>query len=165
MKKAMVGLAVVAAMAVVSQQAVAQAQVRPIRFGAQATWANDFDFGVGARVIYPALGKMVGVSGLEGSASFDWFFPSLGNYFEINVNALYPVAIASMPKLRPYVGGGLNIAHSSWDVVIVSYSSTDIGLNALAGARFALGKFSTFAEAKIELSGGEQFAVTFGVLF
>ena len=165
MKKAMVGLAVVAAIAVVSQQALAQAQVRPIRFGAQATWANDFDFGVGARVIYPALGKMVGVSGLEGSASFDWFFPSLGNYFEINVNALYPVAIASMPKLRPYVGGGLNIAHSSWDVVIVSYSSTDIGLNALAGARFALGKFSTFAEAKIELSGGEQFAVTFGVLF
>ncbi len=165
MRKAMVGLAVVAAMAVVSQQALAQAQVSPIRFGAQVTYADDFDFGVGARVIYPALGKMVGVSGLEGSASFDWFFPSVGSYFEVNVNALYPVAIASMPKLRPYVGAGLNVARYSVDLGIVSASSTDIGLNALAGARFSMGKFSTFAEAKLELSGGEQFAVTFGVLF
>jgi len=106
------------------------------------------------------------VSGLEGSASFDWFFPSAGNrfisgdYFEINVNALYPVAIASVPKLSPYVGGGLNIGHESF----TGGSDTRIKLNALAGARFALGKFSTFAEAKIEL-GGELFALTFGVLF
>ena len=165
MRRAMVGLAVVAAMAVVSQQSLAQAQVRPIRFGAQATWADDSDFGIGARVLYPALGKMVGVSGLEGSASFDWFFPSLGNYFEINVNALYPISIAGMPKVSPYVGGGLNVARRSVDLVIVTASSTDIGLNALAGARFALGKLNTFAEAKIELGGGEQFALTFGVLF
>ena len=165
MRNAMVGLAVVAAMAVVSQQALAQAQVSPIRFGAQVTWADDFDFGVGARVVYPGLGKMVGVSGLEGAASFDWFFPSIGSYFEVNVNALYPVTITSMPKLRPYVGAGLNVARYSADLVLISVSSTDVGLNALAGARFALGKFSTFAEAKLELSGGEQFAVTFGVLF
>jgi hypothetical protein len=168
MRKAMVGLVVVAALAVVSQQAVAQANVRPIRFGVQGSWASDnVDFGVGARVVYPALGTMVKVAGLEGYASFDFFFP--GNsvtYWELNPGVTYNLALSGLKGVSPYVGGGLNVAHISVDLGgFGTASDTKMGLNVLGGGRFGLGKLSAFAEARYEIGGGERFVATFGILF
>jgi hypothetical protein len=164
MRKVIVGLAVVAAMGLVTQTAAAQttASVRPLRFGGEVNWATDTDFGVGGRVVYAALGEKVGLSGLEGILSMDVFFP--GNsvtLFDLNANVAYPLRLAGMPKLSPYVGGGLNIAHSSY----TGGSATHVGLDVLAGSRFALGALTAFGEGKIELHSGSQFVLTFGVLF
>ena len=162
MRKAMVGLAVVAGL--VTQTAAAQttASVRPLRFGGEVNWATDTDFGVGGRVVYAALGEKVGLSGLEGILSMDVFFP--GNsvtFLDLNANVAYPLRLTGMPKLSPYVGGGLNVAHSSY----TGGSATHVGLDVLAGSRFALGALTAFGEGKIEFHSGSQFVLTFGVLF
>ncbi len=168
MRKAMIALAVVAAAGLVAQTASAQtSSTRAVRFGVQADWGtDDVDLGVGARIVYPGLGTALNVKGLEGYASFDLFFP--GNsvtYWEINPGVTYNLTISGLTGFQPYVGGGLNIAHASVDAGIVTYSNTDVGLNLLGGGRFALGKLSAYAEGRIEISGGERFVATFGILF
>ncbi len=163
MRKVMLVLAVVAGTGLVAQAASAQsAATRPIRFGVQADWGTDnIDFGVGARLVYPGFATVVGVNGLEAYGSFDLFFPSGGNYWEINPGITYNVTLPGVTGFSPYVGGGLGIAHWSGGGV----SHTDAGLNLLGGGRFTIGKLSAFAEGRIELSGGEHFVATFGLLF
>lgn len=71
------------------------------------------------------------------------------------------VAGSGVTSVAPYVGGGLNIAHSS-----NATSNTELGVNLLGGLRFGIGPVvKGFSEVRLELSGGEQFVVTFGVLF
>lgn len=160
--------AVCTVFALVAMAGPAQAQVQ---FGPQISYADDFDFGVGARAQF-GLGSLFGEEGaaadLVGVASADFFFPDCGfgdcSYMEINGNVLYPIEIEDS-GIAPYVGGGLNIARFSTDFEGVSASDTEIGLNALGGINFALGPLSAFTEARIELSGGEQFVLTFGALF
>jgi opacity protein-like surface antigen len=109
---------------------------------------------------------MVKVNGLEAFASFDYFFPgSPLKYWEINANATYKVPGMSA-SFAPYVGAGLNYAHTSVNVPLfgnVSGSST--GLNLLAGARYPMGKLNLFGEVKFELHTGSQLVVTAGALF
>lgn len=169
MRKAMIVLAAVAAVGLVAQTASAQtSDTRPVRFGVQADWGTDnVDFGIGARIVYPALGTALNVKGLEGYASFDYFFP--GNsltYWELNPGVTYNLTIQGMRGFSPYVGGGLNVAHASVDLgAFGKASDTKVGLNLLGGGRFALGKLAAYAEGRIEISGGERFVATFGILF
>ena len=148
----------------------AVAQERPIRFGVQGSWADDADLGVGARV---QVGLADFHEGLRGIASFDYFFPdsdgSIGvvdvdvTYWELNANLTYTLK----GDLAPYVGTGLNLAHASAGLAagavnLGSESETDLGLNLLGGLRLS-NRF--FAEAKLELGGGENFMVSAGLLF
>jgi len=124
------------------------------------------DFGVGARLNYPTLGQIVGVRGLEAHGSFDWHFPGSDlTLWEANLNATYAVAIAGLPKLAPYVGGGLSYVHTSLDVLGVSVSGSDTGFNALAGARFTVAsKYRMFAEARFAFHDSTHFVLTAGLL-
>ena len=135
------------------------------RFGAQVNWGDDVDLGVGARLEIPvALASEGFLAGTFLVASFDYYFPDGPfDYFEFNGNFVAPVNTES--NLNPYVGAGLNMARWSYDGPGDGASSTDLGLNLLGGIRFLLGSMSSFAEAKFEAGGGEQFVLTFGVMF
>lgn len=136
------------------------------RFGAQLNWANDMDLGFGARLELPLnIGAEGVLSRTYLIGSFDYFFPDCDecSYFEFNGNLAVPVDVEG--NLNPYVGAGLNMARFSADVPGVDSSNTDLGLNVLGGLKFALGPFASFGEARFELGGGEQFVLTFGVLF
>jgi opacity protein-like surface antigen len=157
-------LATGAAMALAISAGSAQAQA----FGVQANYANDFDFGIGARLEY-GLPNLITSSGKLANTfligSVDFFFPDCGggdcSYMEGNLNLAVPVGASS---LRPYAGAGLNYARISVDTGFGDASSSEIGVNVLGGLRFNLGGMSTFGEARYELGGGEQFVLTFGVL-
>jgi opacity protein-like surface antigen len=155
--------------AVLSSPAAAFAQYgRDIRLGVQGSWADETDFGLGARVdleldrVYSNLGATV---------SFDYFFPDDQQiaganvdtkYWEINGNMTYLV----FGDLGPYVGAGVNVAHGSVGVhlgeIEAHEKETDVGANLLAGLRLD-DRF--FAEARFEIGGGEQFVATAGLLF
>lgn len=145
----------------------AQAQVD---FGAQVSYGGDSDLGVGVRAAMPLDNFM---EGLMGVGSFDFFFPSDEGtgvditYWEINLNGHYPIEMQGESSLMPYVGGGLNVAHVSAEFGGFSSSETEIGLNLLAGNKFApMGNgMVPFVEFRIELSGGEQFVFSGGVNF
>jgi hypothetical protein len=173
MRKVMVGLAVVAGLGLVAQAAVAQTAVRPassekpISFGVQGSFmTQSVGPGVGARAVYNDLGTTLNVPGLRAYGAFDYFFP--GNsltYWEINAGATYDVKLGGVTGVTPYVGGGLNYAHTSASSGGYSVSASRTGLNVLGGGRFKLGaKLNAFAEARFELGGGDALAVTFGIL-
>lgn len=131
-----------------------------VRFGPQVSFADDADFGIGARLEY-GLDKLFPKAPLLSAASFDYFFP--GNnvtYWEINYNVSY---LFKVDALTPYAGGGLHFAHASVDG---GGSNSEMGLNLLGGLRFkTASKLTPFVEARIELGGGEQFVLTGGLVF
>lgn len=89
-------------------------------------------------------------------------------YLEINANVAYSFPLSGSSSLRPYAGGGLNIARSSIDFDLPglrSTSDTEVGLNVLGGSKFGSGRLTPFAELRLELGGGEQFVITGGFLF
>lgn len=159
---ALVGLAAV--------PAAAQAQqVKPFNIGVQGSYGSDSDFGVGVRY-ENSLNRLFPSMPLRFIGSFDWFFPDEGGfggvdvtYFEINANVAYAIPMANSP-LRPYAGGGLNYARASVEVGGTDVSDSQVGLNLLGGIRFG-GKLSPFVEGRFELSGGEQFVISGGILF
>ncbi len=137
-----------------------------IRVGGQINFADDFDFGLGPRIVVadPALGEFRFIG------TFDLYFPDdrAGvdiDYWEINGNVVYDFAIQSAPTLVPYVGAGLNIAHASGGVGNLGASDTNLGVNLLGGMEFKTGRLRPFVELRVELEGGEQFVVTGGLLF
>src|SRR5439155_18212405 len=122
-------------------------------FGLQLDWGNDPNFGIGGRGVFP-LGSLVPGTPLDGIVSFDYFFP--GNsvkYWEINGNVAYRFRVPARSSLRPYAGGGLNIAHFSatatFGGVTASASDTKAGLNVLGGTTFRVkgSNLIPFAEA------------------
>lgn len=141
-----------------------------VAFGVQADWGSDTDFGIGARVVF-GLQSLFPKTPLDAHVGFDYFFPSGGagvdlTYWEINGNVGYRIPNVR-GNLKPYVGGGLNIAHASVTAGGVSASDTRAGLNLLGGTTFgrAASKMKPFVEARLILSGGEQFVLTGGVRF
>ena len=167
MKNCLVAVGILFSLGVMAAPAEAQ-----VAFGVHANYASDFDLGVGARA-QSSLGNFVdaesSLAALTGVLSFDYYFPDCGgadcSYLELNGNVQYPLEMGE--NFAPYVGGGLNVARASVDLGEFGdgdASNTEIGLNALGGASFDLGGFDVFAEAKIELGGGEQFVLTFGTL-
>ncbi len=178
MRKLMAAAALVAVMGVAAQAASAQTRrgsepsVKAFQFGPQVTFmTQSVGLGVGARVVYNGLGTQLKVPGLAVYGSFDYFFPgsSYGvspKYWEINANATYDLRISGLTGVAPYVGAGLNYAHSSVSFLGTSLSASKTGLNILGGGRFNLGSsLKAFGEARLELSGGGAFALTFGLLF
>jgi opacity protein-like surface antigen len=142
-----------------------------VRFGANLSWADDADLGIGARVGF-GIGSVSRRQPIEGVVSFDYFFPDDAGtgadvtYWEINANGIYKFA-ASGGSLAPYIGAGLNYARGSVAISgIGSGSESDVGLNLLGGIRFNTSRsLQPFAEARIELGGGEQLVLAGGFLF
>lgn len=141
-------------------------------FGLELNWSSDVDLGLGGRAVFP-LEPLFPKTPLDGIVSFDVFFPSKtapvtsASYWEINGNVAYRFTVPSRSTLRPYAGGGLNIAHFSSTAGTVSTSDTKAGLNLLGGTTFKL-KHSTlipFAEARGEVGGGKTFILTGGIRF
>ena len=148
----------------------AQAQL-PFRLGGQLSWGDDADLGIGVRYENPLSMFGPTVRNLRVIGSFDYFFPGDRGgfdvtYFEVNANVAWAF---SLPRTRisPYAGGGLNIARADVDAAgIGGGSNTEVGFNLLAGTRLPnLGKMTPYVEMRIELSGGEQFVITGGLLF
>lgn len=149
--------------------APAQGQVG---FGAQVSYASDFDLGIGARAVF-GLGSMLGqtegrLATLQGIVSADVFMPDCGEvdctYLEINGNGVIPIALEGS-ALSPYAGAGINFARVSSSFGGETFSSSEIGLNVLGGTYFGMGGMNLFGEARYELGGGEQFVLSLGVLF
>jgi len=146
-----------------------------LSFGAELNWSSDVDFGVGARAVFP-LQSLVPKLPLDGIVSFDYFFPSAPagtseHYWELNGNVAYRFPVPQRSSFAPYAGGGLNIAHASASVTVLTVtatsSDTKVGLNLLGGTTFKMNgsNFTPFAEVHAEVGGGKTFIVTGGVRF
>ncbi len=152
-----------AALVFILSPGVLQAQVN---VGGQLSLAEDTDFGIGART---TVGLSVPSFPLEVIGSFDYFFPGdrpAGNnitYWELNGSVAHEFPVSS-PVVKPYVGAGLSLAHTSNSFVGMD-SNTDVALNILGGAKFAVGNVNPFGELRIQLGGAEQFVLTGGVMF
>jgi hypothetical protein len=144
-------------------------------FGLELNWSSDVDFGIGGRGVFP-LESLFPKTPLDGIVSFDYFFPSVPSgapagtsvhYWEINGDVAYRFTVPRSSSLRPYAGGGLNIAHFSSSAGGVSTSDTKAGLNLLGGTTFRLkgSSLTPFAEARGEVGGGKTFIITAGVRF
>ena len=144
------------------------APVDSVHFGFQLSYAEDTDFGIGARAemslrsVHPAL-RVVG--------SFDYFFPDNAGlddvsvtYYEVNANLVYGFTLENNPNLAPYVGGGLGWTRASVSFFGESASGTKIGTNVLVGSFFGTGKPRFFAEIRFESRGGGEQAILAGGL-
>lgn len=142
-----------------------------VDIGAQGSWGDDSDFGVGARLTIgiPSAAVPIAVIG-----SFDWFFPSQPTgidltYWEANGNVVFMFPIQD-PRFRPYGGLGLNVARieSKVDPAVgtpglTSFEETNLGLNLLVGALLDVGKLKPYGEARFQIEGGKQFVLTAGI--
>lgn len=127
-------------------------------FGAEAMFGSETDFGIGGRVQLP-LGTTLP---LEFQGSFDLFFPDGPvDYWEINANIWYLIETRGSTVAVPYVGGGLNIGHSS----TTGFSDTEAGINLGGGARFEFENTTPFVEARFVIGGVGQFVIGGGFLF
>lgn len=125
--------------------------------GVQADVASETDLGVGGRI----LGHLAG-SHLEAVGSFDHYFPDGPvDFWELNANLFYHFHVAGTPRVLPYAGGGLNLAHiSNGD------GDTEPGLNLGGGVRFPTRSGpAPFVELRAVVSDVDQLVATFGVLF
>jgi len=153
----------------VAARPAARAQ-RP-SFGVQLDWASDTDFGIGGRGVF-GLQSLFPKTPLDAIVSFDYYFPSGApagtsvHFWEINGNVAYRFRVPARSSLRPYAGGGLNIAHASASAGGVSGSSTDAGLNLLGGTTFKVnGSLTPFAEFRGVVGNANQVVLTGGVRF
>jgi len=132
------------------------------RFGATISWADDADFGLGARLNF-GLGSVSARSPIEGMVAFDYFFPESFDYWELTGNGIYRFSTNSSAK--PYAGAGIGIGRASSGSPGVG-SSTDAFLNLLAGLRFqAARRVLPFVEARIEFGDGSMFVLGGGIYF
>jgi hypothetical protein len=168
MRKAVVVLGVLALAAAGAHRAEAQ-----FRFGANVSWADDADFGIGARANF-GLGSMSKRQPVEGMVTFDYFFPGDNvNYWEASANGVYRFTTSETVHATPYVGAGVVLGHTSVDlngsvcnITGVDCSNTGVGLNLLGGLRFRAGpRFIPFVEARFEVKDNSQFIITGGAFF
>ena len=156
---AVAGVVLVAGLA--AKPAAAQVQ-----FGANVSWGDDTDFGVGARLGFP-LGSSLKAKGITALTTFDFFFPDYGNVWELTGNGVYNISTSS-GSVSPYVGGGISFASFSVDncPATVDCSSSEVGLNVLGGLKFKpLGNVVPFAEARFTFRDGSQLVLSGGVYF
>ena len=168
-----------AAVALVPAELVAQrrAAARPAAvkqrpsFGVELDWGSDSDFGIGGRGVF-GLQSLFPKTPLDAIVSFDYYFPSGApagtsvHFWEINGNVAYRFRVPARSSLRPYAGGGLNIAHGSASAGGVSASSTELGLNLLGGTTFTVkGSLTPFAEIRGVVGNANQVVVTAGIRF
>ena len=130
--------------------------------GAQLSFGNDAQLGIGPRVLTP-LGSVH--PRVQAVYSFDYFFPdSRGDdgdldYWELAGSVVRDIRVR---RMRSYVGLGAVIARSSESGNIGRTSSrTTLGLNLVGGLRFPEKEYTPFVEAR---AGGRQFVLAGGVL-
>lgn len=151
-----------AATLILATSAALDAQVR---FGGQANFADDTDFGLGPRVAVnlEQLGPRFQVLG-----TWDIYFPDDDNldFWELNGNLVYRFDVQEVPSIVPYAGGGLNIARREieLDPPAGDVDDTDVGVNFLGGVEFPLASVTPFVEIRLTEEGGDQFYLTGGVM-
>ncbi len=139
-------------------------------FGVELDVGTDTDFGLGARAVF-GLKSLFPKTPLDGQVGFIYFFPSAptgvdAKYWEINGNVAYRIPTRVRSSLKPYVGGGLNIAHASATAAGTTASDTKAGLNLLGGTTFKVkGQVVPFLEARGTIGGGKQVIFAGGVRF
>ena len=117
--------------------------------------------GIGGYVGIP----VASVPGLSIVPNFLWFFPDGFDFFEINGDVAYNFEVGPDSPVVPFAFAGLNIARTSFDVLGVSGSSTDVGLNLGGGVNFQAGSLAPFAGAKFEIQDGTGFVIFGGLGF
>lgn len=154
-----------------------------LSYGAQLSYCDDGDLGVGARMIV-ATADWVARTRLV--ASFDLYFPGgteqnfpgVGtveadpSFWEFNVNGHYVFDMGDAP-LNLYAGTGLHLYDGSVEVSVADVEvrgfdpdGSGVGLNLLGGIEFPLqSSLTPFAEFKIEVGGAEQVVITGGIRF
>jgi hypothetical protein len=180
MKRIALGF-VAASLALVAGASTAQAQL-PVQFGISAGAAMpNGDLGDATSMGYNVAGS-VGYSPIALPVSFrvDGMWNQLSEKdnsgiglrtLGVNANVVYTLPGVA---LRPYVIGGLGMYSSkpTGDGMDDVESSSDMGINAGLGARFALSGFTAFAEARFhslfveEDAGNARFVpISFGIQF
>jgi outer membrane protein X len=140
------------------------------QFGLQLDVGTKTDFGIGGRAVFGLQSLFPGTP-LDGIVSFDYYFPShpsgtSDHVWEINGNLAYRFRVPARSSLRPYGGGGLNIAHESGSTPAGSFSGTDADLNILAGTTFRVqGELTPFLEIRGVVGNANQVVFTGGVRF
>ena len=130
--------------------------------GAQLSFGDEAQLGIGPRVVTPLESVHPRVRAVY---SFDYFFPDSGHhpegdldYWEIAGSVVRDVRVR---KLRSYVGLGAVIARSSVsENVSRTRSRTTLGLNLVGGLKFPEYEYTPFVEAR---AGGRQFVLAGGV--
>lgn len=109
--------------------------------------------GVNALLSTPALPVQI-------NPDFDFYFVQGVTAMQLNANALYPFAI-DHPTIMPYAGAGLGLYYVS----VGEFSATELGLNLIGGAEFAVGNLKPFAQGRFTVGAGNAFSLTGGVRF
>jgi hypothetical protein len=145
MRKHLVGLATLGLL-VTTVPLQAQATLGPT-----LAWEDDLDLGIGATLRAPLVsaGERVGLM-----AEFLIFFPSVGDYFEINGHVTYDLPLQESTAL-PFVLGGLTVGRASGEVLGVSYSDTALRLNIGGGVEFDAGTLRPTVGLRLELGDGD----------
>lgn len=179
MQKLLGSALLLAAVVLAPAQAAAQRRAAPrpaarstqkTSFGLQLDVGTETDFGIGGRAVF-GLGSLFPGTPLDGIVSFDYYFPSAptgvtNHFWEINGNLAYRLRVPARSSFRPYLGGGLNIAHSSTSSGTVSGSSTDADLNILGGTTIKVqGELTPFVEIRGVVGNANQVVFTGGVRF
>jgi hypothetical protein len=138
------------------------AQAAP-RLGAQLSFAQDANAGIGLRFEQPLAPFWA--RDLRLDVTFDYYFPDAPiHYWELNGDLAWGFPI-SQSRLAVTVGGGLNVARSGVAGAPRSGEVT-LGINLLVGLRFPTGRRLTpFIDLRPELGGGERLVLTMGLLF
>jgi opacity protein-like surface antigen len=159
MRKLATGVWIALLLGVAASAAEAQ-----VRFGANLSWGDDTEVGLGARLNF-GLGAASQRRPIEGYATFDYFFPDGFDFWELTGNVVYRFTTTSSAK--PYAGAGLGFGHSSADVGVPGFEGdSDFFLNLLGGLRFqVVGNVQPFAEARFELGDFSQLVIAGGVFF
>jgi len=140
----------------------AQLTVGPI-----AAFHDDFDFGIGGYVgiPVPALDENLSIN-----PSFVYFFPEVGDFWELNGDVVYRFEVSDDTPVLPFAMAGLNIARFSTPSVTVGGvtvggSNTELGLNLGGGIEFRAESLAPFVGAKFEIQDGSGFVVFGGIGF
>lgn len=159
----------IAAALVVVGATTAEAQ----RWGAQISWGDESDIGVGVRGEWDFANKLT-KSGAFSRAfiigQLDYYFVDCPSgvsctWLEINPSLAIPFTTTGS-SVKPYAGAGLHIVYARTAASGVSNSETDMGLNLLGGLKFDLGGMDAFSELRLGLGGdAEQLAASFGIMF
>lgn len=105
------------------------------------------------------------------NASFDYYFgEDYIDFWHLHLGVLYAVEIADLPA-APYIGGGLGIQNFSIDTsrefeeLFGSASSTEIGIDLLAGAYLEVENLQPFVQVGLTFGDADLFTLGGGILF
>ena len=143
------------------------------RLGAQISWGDESDIGVGVRGEWDFANKLTTTGAFSRAfiiGQLDYYFIDCQSgvsctWLEINPSMAVPFTLTGS-TIKPYAGAGLHFVYARQSAGGVSNSDTDMGLNLLGGLKFGMGGMDAFTEARLGLGGdAEQLALSFGFLF